>query len=293
MKKPILLTAAIAAATLLASCGDGSTCSSCPAGSDGTATAQPTTFAEQLKTAGIDFTYEDPNAPIYETEPTPAEGEIDVVTGASGEDTYYDPEADELGSYQTLDWMIERSNLKYYEYFWTEAAADSATSGSEVVPSATTLEEAAALPGAEHMTELFPNDGKSYVVDSFSNYVATKTLVTHDAEGNPAVAVYGMVGQKTEAGEYVIAGWTGGKKTVENLIANGEGIILMYEYDFTSPDKMGAGTRNYGCRLNVHLDYANSKLNGYLPVEQGMDLSEQTVSGLSVQLVVDSMYTLG
>lgn len=296
MKKPILLTAAIAAATLLASCGDGSTCSSCPAGSEGTATAQPTTFAEQLKAAGIDFTYEDPNAAIYEAETKPADEDIDCIAGASGTGTDYYPAG--TGSYYTFEYMVERANTKYYGYYWENIEnwkPSQYNPNAEAPASAATLEAAAALEGAEHMTEVFPNDGESYYVASYSNAIATKTIVTTDADGVISTAVYGM-GAKMEGDTAYFTGSITNKTTLHNLIEIGEGMIIMYEYNPTSNDKTGPGNRNFGCRVTFEVDWEKSIFtsadgSGTIKVTPGT-VPENLGYG-SVQLKCTALYTLG
>lgn len=102
MKKTKILIPLLALG-LLAGCGGTSTSSTPTSSSEPeTVIVAVRTFEEQLKAAGIEgYTYVDPNADIYEAETKPAEGEEDVVAGASGAGTDFYP-ASGGGSYYTL-----------------------------------------------------------------------------------------------------------------------------------------------------------------------------------------------
>ena len=295
MKKPYFLLSLLAATAMLASCGGDGTSTTTPvSSSEAPAQEIPTTFAEQLEMAGITgYTYVDPNAPIYETETVPEDGIGDCQTGASGTGTdYYLPSGG--GSYYTLEWMVERANLQYYNYFWSEPTEKDIENGVET---ATTLAEAAELEGAEYMDDVFPNDGKEYKVDNKHNAVATKSLVTSDLEGNYTVAVYGLgASYDAETNTATFSGAVTNKTTLHNLILTGEGEILVYEYNPTSDDKVGPGNRNYGCRVRVEVNFetstwmaADNKTS--LTVEKGT-IPENLGFG-SVKLDVTAMYTLG
>lgn len=283
MKKTKILIPLLALG-LLAGCGGTST-SSTPTSSSEPETVIVTvrTFEEQLKAAGIEgYTYVDPNADIYKTETKPAEGEEDVVAGASGEGTDFYP-ASGGGSYYTLDYMVTRANLKYYHYYWSESEEG-----------AKTLAEASKLENAQYVSDLFPNDGKTYSVASYSNAVATKTLVTIDNEGNLSASIYGMGASKID-NNYYITGALTNKKTVANLVKNGKGLVVMYEYNPTSNDKTGPGGRNFGCRLAVELDFDKTTFStseGAVTLKLGDDVPSN-LSAAMVKLKVTTMYTLG
>lgn len=72
------------------------------------------TFADQCKAAGIDFTYEDPNASIYDFQTTDAA--VDVITHASGKAKYVD-ETDGPCIRTPLD-LAARSAVKVKVYYW-------------------------------------------------------------------------------------------------------------------------------------------------------------------------------
>lgn len=274
MKKSLLLVSLLSVG-MLAACG--------PTSSSSNSTVEPKTFQEQLKAAGITLAYEDPNAPISQTIEKPADEDIDCVAGVSGDGTDYYPGE---GSYYTYDQMVERANLKYYySVTWEETEKDGAK----------TLKEASELANAKYVTDLFPNDGKAYTIKMSGNSLATKTVVTKDEEGNLYAAIYGMGARKHENGNYYVTGTITTKATLTNLVKSGTAMVVMYEYNPTTGDKMGAGARNYGCRLKVSLDAELSKLsvNGetVAPVV-GEDLPAGTAYG-SVFLKVDAMYTIG
>ena len=75
------------------------------------------TFADQCKAAGIDFTYEDPNASIYDFQTTDAA--VDVITHASGKAKYVD-ETDGPCIRTPLD-LAARSAVKVKVYYWIAA----------------------------------------------------------------------------------------------------------------------------------------------------------------------------
>lgn len=284
MKKNILLC--LLSVAMLTACGG--TSASSQASNEA---KQPKTFAEQLALANIDFDYVDINAAVsvQETKPTNPE-DIDLVTGSSGAgftDFYGNG-----GSYYTLDRMVERANLQYY-YSITWVEKDEKTTA----PTAKTLKEASELEDAKYVSEVFPNDGKEYFIQKKSNAVATKTVITSDAEGKISAAIYGMGAKKIENNYYITGVFTS-KNTTKNLVQNGKGLIYIYEYDFRNGNKQGAGSRNYGCRVEVSLDTTLSTFGGKdLTDEQkaitiGQEYPDYA-SSLSVYLKVDRMLTLG
>lgn len=277
MKKSKLLVPVLALA-LLASCAGTSSSSGAT-----TPTLEAKTFQDQITLAGIEgYTYVDPNESLYEKETAPSDGQGDVISGASGGDYY---PASGGGSYYTLERMYERANLQYYIYSWEETSAENENVGT----GATTLQQAVKLENAEHITDMFPNDGKEYVIAEAHNAVATKTLITSDGT-DYNVAVYGM-GAVKEDNKYYFSGAITMKPTLKNLVKTGEGKIIMYEYNPTSTDKTGPGNRNYGCRVDVKLDFAKSTFGDYKPT-LGEDLPDTVAYGM-VKLEVTALYTLG
>lgn len=250
-------------------------------------------FRAQCEEAGITVPeYVDPNAPIYEAEGTVEEGEADVVTGASGVGSDYYPGA---GSYQTLEYMYNRFSIKYYySVTWKESAT--AIEGT----TASTLEEAAALPNAKYIRQEFPNDGKNYSISMNGNALSSKTLITQDAEGNMTAAIYGLGIKKDDNGNYFVTGSITNKKTVANLLATDKALLVVYEYNPTDPDKMGAGNRNFGCRLVLTLDREQTIFgqvidNKYVmgdPVGDANVIPEDA-DFISVALKVEEMWTIG
>lgn len=250
-------------------------------------------FRAQCEAAGVTVPeYVDPNAPIYEAEGTVSEGEADVVTGASGVGSDYYPGA---GSYQTLEYMYNRFSIKYYySVTWKESAT--AIEGT----TASTLEEAAALPNAKYIRQEFPNDGKNYSISMSGNALSSKTLITQDAEGNMTAAIYGLGIKKDDNGNYFVTGSITNKKTVANLLATDKALLVVYEYNPTDPDKMGAGNRNFGCRLVLTLDRQQTIFGQVVdgkyvmgdPVGDANEIPENS-DFISVSLKVEEMWTIG
>ena len=135
------------------------------------------TFADQCKAAGIDFTYEDPNASIYDFQTTDAA--VDVITHASGKAKYVD-ETDGPCIRTPLD-LAARSAVKVKVYYWI--ADENGVS---------TLEEAAKLENAQYVSVPFPNDGGKYAIKLQSNGLGTNTVVTIDENNEPTVAIFGL-----------------------------------------------------------------------------------------------------
>ncbi len=259
-------------------------------GNGGTVTEEDL-FRAQCEKAGVTVPeYADPNAPIYEAEGTVAEGESDVVTGASGAGSDYYGGA---GSYQTLEYMYKRFTMKYY-YSVTWKESETAVEGT----TASTLEEAAALPNAKYIRQEFPNDGKNYSISLNGNALASKTLITQDSEGNVTAAIYGM-GMKEVEGKYYVTGSVTVKKTAENLLETDNALLVVYEYNPTSSDKSGAGTRNFGCRLVLKMDRTQTKVNfakdlNKQPIVVGdLKTLPEGAASLSVCLEVVEMWTIG
>lgn len=245
MKKPILLTAAIAAATLLASCGgDGTTCSSCPAGSEG-ANITPITFAQQCEAEGIDFTYEDPNAAYYIPEALPSNtDDIDLELGGSTDaaGNPADNESETSSSYYTIDYAMSRLTTYWTTYTWAEAAADDTATAS-------TIAEAATLENAKYVTDLFPNDGKEYVIESQRGWpYAAVSYSTVDEDGTPRVSTAIPGARKGEDGIWRMTGYITMKDMVYNMVRTGEAMALLYEWH---PEASAC----YGGRLALEVDF--------------------------------------
>ena len=249
MKKSMFLVP-LAALGLLAGCAETGTSTSTPT----TPTVTPATFAQQCEAAGVEFTYVDPNTGITEAETKPAEGEEDCVAATGTLETSYT--AEKGGSYYTYKYMVERSGLKYFHYYWAEP--DEKTTAE----TATTIAEAAALDNAEYVTELFPNDGKEYYVASYSNSLATKTFVAVGNEGNIQTAIYNTTAKYDEATN--VATWMPGITSITGIgnaiMESGKCNVVMYEYNPTSSDKVGPGARNFGARMECVLNLEKSTL---------------------------------
>lgn len=262
MKKTKILVPVLALG-LLAGCAPRTT-SETTSSTSTTPTAVPTTFAEQCKAAGIAFTYEDPNAAIYEKETKPAdEADIDAVTAEGTLETSYTAAAG--GSYYTYEYMIERSNLNYSHYYWEDIEnwKPSPYNPTEAAPAAAdTLQEAAALTNAKYVTDLFPEDGKEYYVASYSNKLATKTFVSEGTDGVIHTAVYNLGGSydaETNTASFV-PGITSVDGIGSAILESGKATMIMYEYNPTSGDKVGPGARNFGARMELTLNLEKSTL---------------------------------
>ena len=188
------------------------------------------TFADQCKAAGIDFTYEDPNASIYDFQTTDAA--VDVITHASGKAKYVDE----------TDGPCIRTPL--------DLAARSA------------LEEAAKLENAQYVSVPFPNDGGKYAIKLQSNGLGTNTVVTIDENNEPTVAIFGLKYTVDENGTdvYTSCAVMAETATYRNLIAGSPIVISYYEYNPFTEKKIGIGARNAGARVQCELDQQRSML---------------------------------
>ena len=254
-------------------------------GNNGSASEEEDLFRAQCEEAGITVPeYVDPNAPISEAEGTVSEEEADVVTGASGPNSDYYAGA---GSYQTLEYMAKRFAMKYYySVTWKEVTE------AEEGTTASTLEEAAALANAKYIRQKFPNDGKNYSIEMKGNALASKTLITQDSEGNVTAAIYGMGQITLENGSYFIRVAVTNKATLTNLLETRKGLIVVYEYNPTTGDKMGAGARNFGCRLVVSVYSQKSVFNDGTTIGDATQLPAGAKSA-TFYLKVEEMWTIG
>lgn len=204
------------------------------------------TFAEQCKAAGVEFTYEDPNANIWEY--TSTDPSVDVTTHASGLAKYVD-ETDG-GCIKTVADLAARSATKYKVYYWIADENGAAT-----------LEEAAKLENAQYVSYPFPNDGEKYAVKLQSNSIGTNTVITVDEDGMPCAAIFGLsYKMDSEGNVYTSSAIMSETATYRNIMAGSKVVISYYEYNFTSEKKIGVGTRNAGARVVVEMDEELSTL---------------------------------
>lgn len=287
MKRKLTLTlVSLTGLMALAGCGS--------AGSSGTnggssLPAAATTFSEQLQAAGISLTHEDPNPGFEKTEGGNADAEL--TTGGSNKVLYG------AASITSYDELLYRASLSYKEYSWKEV-----TDTEKTTVYAAKLADAAKLENAKYVTDLFPNDGKNYEISVSKNAIGTKTFATADATGTPNIAVFGAGFAKDTSGStpvyYVNATYLTSGITTTNLLNSGKGTMLYYEYNYVSFDKMGPGKRNYGCRVDFEVDFANTKIMNldYSKTdvtEKGNAPEYSTYSALVTRLVFTSLKTLG
>lgn len=213
-------------------------------------TITPVTFEQQLQLAGIEFTYTDPNAEIYNftsTDPT-----LDIQTGASGNPLYVNDEI--APTIRTAQDLVARKSVKYMVYEWVENEAGVAT-----------LEEAAKLEEAQFVSALFPNDGKKYIIEGKGNSLGTCVLSTVNADGEPNSAVFGLsfVNDETDSNRVLLKGtimtYT---ETVQNILNGSTILVTYYEYNPAITLKMGVGSRNAGARVECVLDKDLTMVNG-------------------------------
>lgn len=194
-----------------------------------------------------------PTDPTY-TQPIFKPGAIDGKTGASGL-SYYT-----TGSFLNAKWLEDAVNTKIHNYRWTEA--------TEANTGATTLAQACVMENREHMTEMYPNDGKAYVIETADNYLGSKLVATvnkYVENGvtieTPNVATFGW-GLKNINGDYFSSVFIGKNNTCYNAIMNGNARLSYYQYDETQFAKTGfdEDSRNRGARLIVTTDYTRTGL---------------------------------
>jgi len=194
-----------------------------------------------------------PTDPTY-AQPVFRPGAIDGKTGASGL-SYYGS-----GSYLNAEWLEAAVNTKIHNYRWTEAAEEES--------GVTTLAQACVVEKREHMKDMFPNDGKAYVVETSGNYLGGKLVATVNkyiengvAVETPNVATFGW-GMKNINGEYFSSVFIGKNNTCYNAIMNGGARLSYYQYDETQFTKTGfdEDSRNRGARLIVTTDYTRTGL---------------------------------
>lgn len=281
--------AAVAAALVRAEQGDMDA-----AQEDAAAAATAVTFAEQCAAAGVDFTYEDPNASVWDYASTDAT--IDVATHASGAAKYVDET--EGGCIKTVADLAARSATKYKVYYWIADENGAAT-----------IADAAKLENAQYVSYPFPNDGGKYAVKLQSNSIGTNTVITVDADGQPCAAIFGLSYKMDDAGDvYTSSAIMAETATYRNIMAGSSVMISYYEYNFTSEKKIGVGTRNAGARVSVEMDEELSTLTMNNTDENGKAikmtvaaykaLSEQEQAAYSVRYLtfkakVVALYSIG
>ncbi|MEZ9196907.1 hypothetical protein [Shewanella sp. 10N.286.54.B9] len=241
-----------------------------------------------------------PTDPTF-TQPTFNYGVRDGKTGASGP-TWYTP-----GSYLNADWLVKAINKQVYNYRWTEANAEEGQTG------VTELAAACGLENREHMTEMFPNDGKAYVIEEKKNNNGTQLFATvNKFEDNgeqvetPNIAVFGWSMDKDETtGDYYATGTISANNTCQNIIMNGEARLTYYEYDPTQFTKTGLEepSRNRGARILLSTDYVGTQLIENYPsampgFETGTDFKPEDVewdrvAWCGLKMKVESIIPLG
>lgn len=256
----------LAALGLLASCAESGT---------STSTITPTTFAQQCEAAGIEFTYVDPNAAYYEYESKPAnDADIDLELGASGEGT--DNASDTSWSYYTLDYAMSRLTTYWQTYSWVEA--------EEGTEGATTIAEAAALENAKYVSELFPNDGKTYTIEAERGWpYASVAWATVNEDGTPRVTTAIPGAKKAEDGTWHLSCYLTMKAVVNNLIRTGKCMALLYEWH---PEN-GSCT---GGRITLEVDWTNTKDAAGNLVTQGSTVDSAYVA---FDFKVTHLYAMG
>ncbi len=211
---------------------------------------EPLTFEQQVKLAGIEYSYTNPNEKNYEFEST--DPTLDIQTGASGDPLYVNDSI--APTIRTAQDLVNRKVEKYWIYEWVEDEAG-----------VSTLEEAVKLEKAEFVSDLFPNDGKKYSIKESKNSLGTTTLVTVNAEGEPNVAVFGLnfVNDENDASKVLLSGTVMAyTETVSNILNGSPILVSYYEYDPTNSLKMGVGSRNAGARVECEIDKDLTKVNG-------------------------------
>ncbi len=213
-------------------------------------TITPVTFEQQLQLEGIEFTYSDPNAGIYDF--TSTDTSVDVQTGASGNPLYVNDEI--APTIRTAQDLVNRKSVKYSIYEWVEDESG-----------VSTLEEAAQLEDAQYVSALFPNDGKKYIIKASSNSIGTCVLSTVNAQGEPNAAVFGMnfINDENDSSRVLLSGsimaYT---ESVANILNGSPILVTYYEYNPTTSLKMGVGSRNAGARVECVLDKDLTMVNG-------------------------------
>ncbi|MCG9731126.1 hypothetical protein L1D44_15110 [Shewanella sp. Isolate13] len=249
------------------------------------------------------FAEPEPTDPVTPTEPGapgnpthPADGNWDGLTGASAPSTfYYNTDGASFVNAEYLNTRLGKQNT-FYE--WKESS-----DGTSDVKSA------CGLANREHITTMFPNDGKPYELAEYKNFKGAATFITQRKENGESIAsaaTFGPGMHKGEDGEFYVTMLIGKNNTCKNLVNNSKGEIHYYEFDTRSNVKLGSpelGARNAGARIQVSTDYAQSQLNSFdwsTPVYgangEAFDptaVDWNTVGACSLTLKVEVIYPLG
>lgn len=300
MKKSVVLSlAALASLSLLTGCQKEKEESSLPAAT--TSQAAATTFAEQLKNAGISFTYVDPNPGFAKTEG--ANPSAEVTTGGSNTPYY------KAASITSFDELVYRASLQFKEYYWSKVKDGSVNAGGTdsagAHNAAKDLSYAAQLENAKYVQALFPNDGSYYEIKVNANAIGERIFATADSQGTPNIAIFGTAIKKDATGAtpiyYIDASYLTAGITTTNLLNTGRGELLYYEYNYTSmgtDGKMGPSKRNYGCRVDFEVDFTKTSLinKDYSKTAvsvKGNAPAIESYSALSTRLVLTTLKTIG
>ncbi|WP_095497923.1 hypothetical protein [Paraferrimonas haliotis] len=253
-------------------------------------------------------------APGTPTHPESGEWKT-VATGASG-NFYYNSQG---ASFVNAKFLETRFGKMFDFYEWQEVtpAASSvvaATMSDNSTP-ITELAQACKLPGREHLTQMFPNDGKQYQLAKYSNFKGIATISTvskvDDGQGtveyHPNTAIFGPGMKKDEAsGDYFINMFIVKNNTCKNVVEGGEARIHYVEFDPRSNVKLGSpdmGPRNSGARLIVETDYKGTSLSDltFAPIPgfgagddfKAEDVNWSEVGACNLSLKVDVIAPLG
>jgi len=265
MKKTLLFSLLLISTAGLAGCDSAANSSAIASVSEiatsevtSTATLSANTFEDQCILAGIDLTYEDPNAAITATEDH-SDGEGDIVTaGASSSTGKYE-------SINTYEELAYRGSLRYATYYWTNDV--NFTAGYSLVDcgQATTLAEAANLEDAKYVTEMFPNDNTEYTLACSMYSIGQTVFTTADQEGNTNVAFFGAAAGfavDEEGNPTLTVGWMGFGDSVKNIITSGKTEVVYIEYFPERILKSGTNGRTYGCKVQCEVDFSKTNLIG-------------------------------
>ncbi|NKF49214.1 hypothetical protein G3R49_01305 [Shewanella sp. WXL01] len=242
----------------------------------------------------------DPGAPGVATHPEGAtDGDgwaaFDAYTGASAGTFYY---AKDNASFLNAEYLNTRFGKMNTFYEWKESSNGTSD-----------VKTACGMPNREHITTMFPDDGKSYELSEYSNFKGAATFITQREENGESIAsaaTFGPGMHKGEDGEFYVTMLITKNNTCKNLVNNNKGEIHYYEFDTRSNVKLGSpdlGARNAGARIQVSTDYAESELRSFdwfTPVYGGngqtfdpTTVDWNTVGACSLSLKVEVIYPLG
>lgn len=178
----------------------------------------------------------------------PRQGDIDGLTGASG-DYYYGP-----ASYLDAAYLASRVNGMHSVYRWKQDPQG-----------VNTLEQACQLPERPGVDPLYPDDGQPYSLSSTRNQLGAKLVSTvnsvrDEATGEwshiPNIATFGY-GMREEGGKFYVTLKIGKNNSCHNAITSGDMRFSYYEYSPSEPQKH---IRNRGARILGRVDYGRTAL---------------------------------